>query len=125
VFGNNAKVQQGKLITTLEPLSFTLLKAQQMHKGSEIFDIMMPGKYTDNERLFIPLNLIFGEQKALPFAEVDFYLVDKDGAESFIAMDNTQPYRAIIMPEATASMVQLKVVVRDGSGNEMSKRFTL
>jgi hypothetical protein len=29
------------------------------------------------------------------------------------------------MPEATASMVQLKVVVRDGSGNEMSKRFTL
>jgi glycosidase len=125
VFGNNAKVQQGKLITTLEPLSFTLLKAQQMHKGSEIFDIMMPDKYTDNERLFIPLNLIFGEQKALPFAEVDFYLVDKDGAESFIAMDNTQPYRAIIMPEATASMVQLKVVVRDGSGNEMSKRFTL
>jgi glycosidase len=125
VFGNNAKVQQGKLTTTLEPLSFVLLKAQQIHKGSEIFDIVMPGIYTDNERLFIPLNLIFGEQKALPFAEVDFYLVDKDGIESFIGMDNTQPYRAIIMPEALASMVQLKVVVRDGAGNEMSKRFTL
>jgi glycosidase len=125
VFGNNAKVQQGKLTTTIEPLSFALLKAQQMHKGSEIFDIVMPGKYTDNDRLFIPLNLIFGEQKALPFAEVDFYLVDKDGAELFIAMDNTQPYRAVIMPEALLSMIQLKVVVRDGSGNEMSKSFTL
>ncbi|MFT6086116.1 MAG: glycosidase [Glaciecola sp.] len=125
VFGNNAKVQQGKLTTTLEPLSFVLLKAQQIHKGSEIFDIVMPGTYTDNERLFIPLNLIFGEQKALPFAEVDFYLVDKDGIESFIGMDNTQPYRAIIMPEALTSVAQLKVVVRDGAGNEMSKRFTL
>jgi glycosidase len=125
VFGNNAKVQQGKLTTTLEPLSFVLLKAQQIHKGSEIFDIVMPGTYTDNERLFIPLNLIFGEQKALPFAEVDFYLVDKDGIESFIGMDNTQPYRAIIMPEALTSVAQLKVVVRDGVGNEMSKRFTL
>jgi glycosidase len=125
VFGNKANVQQGKLTTTLEPLSFALLKAQQMHKGSEIFNIMMPGKYTDNERLFIPLNLIFGEQKALAFAEVDFYLVDKDGAQLFIATDNTQPYRAVIMPEALTSMVQLKVVVRDGSGNEMSKRFAL
>nr|WP_297347252.1 alpha-amylase family glycosyl hydrolase [uncultured Glaciecola sp.] len=125
VFGNKAQVKQGKLTTTLEPLSFVLLKAQQVHKGSEIFDIIMPGIYTDNERLFIPLNLIFGEQKALPFAEVDFYLVDKDGAEFFIAMDNTQPYRAIIIPEMLTSMVQLKVVVRDGAGNEMSKRFTL
>jgi hypothetical protein len=27
------------------------------------------------------------------------------------------------MPEAIASMEELKVLVRDGSGNEMSKRF--
>ena len=40
VFGNKANVQQGKLTTTLEPLSFALLKAQQMHKGSEIFNNM-------------------------------------------------------------------------------------
>jgi response regulator of citrate/malate metabolism len=69
------------------------------------------------------VNLTFGEQKALPLAEVDFYLVDKDGIETFISMDNTQPYRAIVMPEAIASMEELKVLVRDGSGNEMSKRF--
>jgi len=125
LFGNNAKVQQGKLSTTLEPLSFVLLKAEQMHKGSEIFDIIMPGTYTDNDRLFIPVNLTFGEQKALPFAEVDFYLVDKDDVETFIAMDNTQPYRAVVMPDAIESVKELKVVVRDGAGNEMSKRFTL
>ncbi|AEP31165.1 alpha-amylase family glycosyl hydrolase [Brumicola nitratireducens] len=123
VFGNNAKVQQGKLTTTLEPLSFVLLKADQTHKGSEIFNVTMPGTYIDNKRLFIPVNLTFGEQKALPLAEVDFYLVDKDGIETFISMDNTQPYRAIVMPEAIASMEELKVLVRDGSGNEMSKRF--
>jgi hypothetical protein len=29
------------------------------------------------------------------------------------------------MPEALTSVAQLKVVVRDGAGNEMSKRFTL
>jgi response regulator of citrate/malate metabolism len=69
------------------------------------------------------VNLTFGEQKALPLAEVDFYLVDKDGIETFISMDNTQPYRAIVMPAAIASMEELKVLVRDGSGNEMSKRF--
>jgi hypothetical protein len=125
VFGNNAKVQQGKLATTLEPLNFVLLKADQIHKGSEIFDIMMPRSYIDDERLFIPLNLIFGEQKVLPFAEVDFHLVDKDTIESFIAMDNTQPYRAVVMPEVIESMKELKEVVRDGAGNEMSKRFTL
>ncbi|PKI02894.1 alpha-amylase family glycosyl hydrolase [Glaciecola sp. 33A] len=123
VFGNNAKVQQGQLTTTLEPLSFVLLKAQQKHKGSEIFDIVMPGVYRDNARLFVPINLIFGEQKALPFAEVDFYLVDKNGRESFVAMDNTQPYRAVLMPDGIQSMRELKVIVRDGIGNEMIKRF--
>lgn len=123
VFGNNAKVQQGQLTTTLAPLSFVLLKAQQIHKGSEIFDIVMPGTYIDNDRLFVPVNLIFGEQKALPFAEVDFYLVDKEGRETFIATDDTQPYRAVVMPEATQFIKELKVVVRDGVGNEMSKRF--
>jgi glycosidase len=123
VFGNNAKVQQGQLTTTLEPLSFVLLKAEQIHKGSEIFDIVMPRTYIDNDRLFVPVNLIFGEQKALPFSEVDFYLIDKEDRETFIATDNTQPYRAVVMPEATQSMKELKVVVRDGVGNEMSKRF--
>jgi len=123
VFGNNAKVQQGQLTTTLEPLSFVLLKAGQIHKGSEIFDIVMPRTYIDNDRLFVPVNLIFGEQKALPFSEVDFYLIDKEDRETFIATDNTQPYRAVVMPEATQSMKELKVVVRDGVGNEMSKRF--
>jgi glycosidase len=124
VFGNNAKVQQGQLTTTLEPLSFVLLKAQQTHKGGEIFDIVMPGVYIDNARLFVPINLIFGEQKALPFAEVDFYLIDKAGRELFIATDDTQPYRAVLMPDGIQSMQQLKVVVRDGVGNEMSKHFS-
>ncbi len=75
------------------------------------------------QRLLVPINLIFGEQKALPFAEVDFYLVDKNGRESFVAMDNTQPYRAVLMPDGIQSMRELKVIVRDGIGNEMSKRF--
>lgn len=125
VVGNTAKVAQGQLSTTIEPLSFVLLKAEQEHKGSEIFDITMPGIYTDNARVFIPVNLAFGAQKALPFAEVDFYLLNKQGNERFLATDNTQPYRAIVMPDSIDLMTELKVVVRDGAGNEMSKRFAL
>ena len=125
IVGNSANVNQGELSTTIEPLSFVLLKADQEHKGSEIFDITMPGIYTDNERVFVPVNLAFGKPKALPFAEVDFYLVSKEGVETYIATDNTQPYRAIIMPQSIDSMTELKVIVRDGTGNEMSKRFAL
>lgn len=125
VVGNTAKVHQGQLSTTLEPLSFVLLKADQKHKGSEIFDVTMPGVYNDNDRVFLPVNLSFGERKALPFAEVDFYLVNSAGMETFISMDDTQPYRAIVMPEIAEFAKELKVVVRDGEGNEMSKRFSL
>jgi hypothetical protein len=125
IFGNKAKVKRGELSTTLEPLSFVLLRSEQKHKGSEIFDITMPGTYSDNDRLVLPVNLSFGKQKALPFAEVDFYLVNTDGNETFISMDNTQPYRAIVLPTALEGMSELKVIVRDGVGNEMSKRFAL
>jgi hypothetical protein len=125
IFGNKAKVQQGMLSTTLEPLSFVLLKAEQQHTGSEIFDIKMLSAYSENDRLFLPINLTFGKQKALPFAEVDFYLVATDGSETFVSMDNTRPYRAIVLPNVIKGMKELKVLVRDGAGNEMSKRFEL
>lgn len=51
---------------------------------------------------------VFGN-KALPFAEVDFYLVDKEDHESFVAMDNTQPYRAVLMPDSLQSMQDKRV----------------
>jgi glycosidase len=123
--GKNATVQQGELSISLAPLSFALLKADEAHNGSEIFDIKMPGMYTDNDRLFIPVNLVFGEQKALQFTEVDFYLLDKQGTETFVSTDNTQPYRAIVKPQSIEGMTEVKIVVRDGSDNQMSKRFAL
>ncbi|MEQ3653782.1 MAG: alpha-amylase, partial [Glaciecola sp.] len=116
---------QGSLTTTIEPLSFVLLKADQVHKGSEIFDVKMSEKYTDNERVFLPVNLSFGSQQALQVADVSFYAVDESGAETFLSNDDTSPYRAVLLPEQLEGVTQLKVIVKDSSENEMSKTFKL
>jgi glycosidase len=123
--GNKVSVKQGMLSTKLEPLSYTLVRAEQAHKGSEIFDIDMSGQYTENERVFLPVNLSFGRQQALAVAEVSFFAVDANGEERYLATDNTQPYRAVVMPDVLAGVKQVKVVAKDTSGNDMSKTFDL
>ncbi|WP_229333565.1 alpha-amylase family glycosyl hydrolase [Glaciecola sp. MH2013] len=125
IVGGKAAIQNGELKTKLEGLSFTLLRAEQTHKGSEVFDIEMGGKYAENERVFLPVTLRFGKQQALSLADVSFFAVDKEGNETFLASDNTQPYRAVVMPELIEGMQQLKVVAKDSSGNDMSKSFAL
>ncbi len=125
VIGNKAKVSQGSLTTTIEPLSFVLLKADQVHKGSEIFDVKMNDKYTDNERVFLPVNLSFGSQQALQVAEVSFFAVNESGSETFLSNDDTSPYRSVLLPEQLEGVKQLKVIVKDSSDNEMSKTFDL
>jgi hypothetical protein len=58
-------------------------------------------------------------------AEVSFFAVDANGEERYLATDNTQPYRAVVMPDVLAGVKQVKVVAKDTSGNDMSKTFDL
>ncbi len=92
-------VEDGKLVTTMAGLSVLLVKAKQSLAKSDIASITLEPIYEENDRSFIPASVSFNSKNTSNLIEVSFYAVDAQGNKTFLASDNTSPYRAVVMPE--------------------------
>lgn len=125
VDGTMPEVSERLLSVSLAPLSSIVLRASNPVPVAAIDTFEIRPMVSENERLLIPVNVMFSTANASNLAQVSFYFIDSQGNERFIASDNTLPYRAIVMPEQLNGVNALRVEVSNYHGDSMSKTLTL
>ncbi|GBL05018.1 alpha-amylase family glycosyl hydrolase [Glaciecola sp. KUL10] len=119
------EVIEGKLTTELAPLSIKLLKASEKAKMAEIASVQLKETYVENDRIFIPAEILFKGDTKLNLARVAFFAVDENGEESLISEDTTFPYRAVVMPERLANVKTIKVIASNMMGKSVEGSLAL
>jgi glycosidase len=119
------QVQQGMLSVQMAGLSALVLKAHEAVPTSTISGVSIAPIYTENSRSFVPVNVSLHDAHSTDLIEVSFYFVDEEGQETFIASDNTKPYRAIVMPEMLEGVASIKVSASNYSDEIVSQSVTL
>ena len=119
------EVIEGKLTTELAPLSIKLLKASEKAKMAEIASVQLKETYVENDRIFIPAEILFKGDTKLNLARVAFFAVDENGEESLISEDTTFPYRAVVMPERLENVKTIKVIASNMMGKSVEGSLAL
>lgn len=121
----NPKVEQSLLSVPMSSLSMLVLKAKDPVPTASIANVNIEAIYAENERHFIPVNVTLETSHASSLLKVSFYFIDANGLETFIAQDNTYPYRAIVMPEQMQGVSSIRVDVSNYAGQTMSKTLKI
>ncbi|MFW8590825.1 alpha-amylase family glycosyl hydrolase [Glaciecola sp. 2405UD65-10] len=128
IYQHKAMVRPNQLVITLPPLSYTMLESSNRVTPSEILDIKMSRSYTDNNRVMLPFELSFANNKQLNIARIDIYDESNLAANEeskHLSFDTTFPYRAVLNQQQASSISKLKVVASNLNGQTLVKHFTL